>query len=125
MTFAYVASTLSLMHLTWQVLFFKGFHALACHRVAHALWTRGSSAADEGVALLLQSRSSEVFGVDVHPGAAVGPGVMLDHATAIVIGGTAVVGSDNYILHQVPPWRDGRAARSVHPPTRPSIHRFR
>ena len=54
------------------VLFFKGFHALATHRVAHVLW-RSSSEADSYTALMLQSRVSELFGVDIHPGATVGP----------------------------------------------------
>ena len=77
------------------VLFFKGFHALTTHRVAHLLWQRG----DKPGALLLQSRASERFAVDIHPGARVGNGVMLDHATGVVVGGTAVLGSDLYILH--------------------------
>ena len=50
---------------------------------------------------MLQSRASELFAVDIHPAATIGPGVMLDHGTAIVIGATAVLGSDLYILHQV------------------------
>jgi len=82
------------------LLFFKGFHALATHRVAHALWTSGSEA-DAGAALMLQSRVSECFGVDIHPGASMGPGIMFDHATGVVVGGTAVLGSDIYVLHQV------------------------
>ena len=82
------------------LLFFKGFHALQVHRVAHALWERGG-AADQGAALLLQSRCSEAFAVDIHPAATIGNGVMLDHATGIVIGSTAVLGDDIYMLHQV------------------------
>lgn len=77
------------------VLFFKGFHALATHRVAHLLWKRGNKAC----AFLLQSLASERFAADIHPGAQIGNGVMLDHATGVVIGGTAVLGSDLYILH--------------------------
>ena len=77
------------------VLFFKGFHALTTHRVAHLLWKRG----DRQCALLLQSLASERFAADIHPGASIGNGVMLDHATGVVIGGTAVLGSDLYILH--------------------------
>mmetsp|Transcript_21226 Transcript_21226/g.55906 ORF Transcript_21226/g.55906 Transcript_21226/m.55906 type:complete len:324 (-) Transcript_21226:626-1597(-) len=81
-------------------LFFKGFHALVAYRVAHALWRTGSSA-NKGAALMLQSRASELFAVDIHPGAQIGNGVMLDHGTGVVIGGTAVLGNDLYILHQV------------------------
>jgi serine O-acetyltransferase len=82
------------------MLFFKGFHALTTMRVGHALWNEGG-AANQGAALMLQSRVSELFGVDLHPGAKIGNGVMLDHATGIVIGSTAVVGSDVYMLHGV------------------------
>jgi len=53
------------------------------------------------VALMLQSRASELFAVDIHPSATIGPGVMLDHGTGVVIGGTAVLGADLYILHNV------------------------
>ena len=51
---------------------------------------------------MLQSRASELFAVDIHPGAQIGNGVMLDHGTGVVIGGTAVLGNDLYILHQAP-----------------------
>ncbi|KAK1646233.1 hypothetical protein QYE76_064038 [Lolium multiflorum] len=78
-------------------LYNKGFLALQAHRAAHALWSEGRTAA----ALLLQSRASEVFGVDIHPGARIGGGIMLDHATGVVIGETAVVGDDVSILHAV------------------------
>mmetsp|Transcript_23858 Transcript_23858/g.35673 ORF Transcript_23858/g.35673 Transcript_23858/m.35673 type:complete len:327 (+) Transcript_23858:1-981(+) len=81
-------------------LFFKGFQALAVYRVAHVLWQTGSPA-NKGAALMLQSRACELFAVDIHPGAKIGNGVMLDHATGVVIGGTAVLGNDLYILHQV------------------------
>merc|ERR1719506_2322422 len=64
------------------------------------MWREGG-AANQGAALMLQSRISELFGVDIHPGAVIGNGVMLDHATGIVIGSTAVVGSDVYMLHGV------------------------
>lgn len=82
------------------VLFFKGFHALCLHRVAHTLWTR-NTAADRLEAFQLQAMSSELFCVDIHPAAKVSPGVMMDHASSVVIGSTAVIGSDVYILHQI------------------------
>jgi len=82
------------------LLFFKGFHGLSLHRVAHALWLRNEPA-DRHAALRLQSHVSELFGIDIHPGAEIGPGVMIDHATGVVIGSTAVLGSDIYMLHQV------------------------
>ena len=87
------------------ILLFKGFLALTAHRVAHSLWLEGSDTS-AFTALLLQSRVSEAFGVDIHPGATIGHGVMLDHASAVVIGETAVVGDD--VRHLDP------RARSAH-----------
>jgi serine O-acetyltransferase len=86
--------------LVQSIFFFKGFQALAMHRVAHALWVDGGPTGTVA-ALLLQSRGSELFSVDIHPGATIGGGVMLDHASGVVIGATAVVGSDVYMLHGV------------------------
>lgn len=81
-------------------LYFKGFHALTTHRVAHDLWQRGG-VMNQNAALMLQSRMSELFSVDIHPGATIGNGVMIDHATGVVIGSTARVGNDVMMLHQV------------------------
>ena len=89
------------------VLFFKGFHAIQVYRVAHTLWRRGAGA-DQGAALLMQSRAAEVFSVDIHPAATIGNGVMLDHATGIVIGSTCILGDDIYMLHQVTLGATGR-----------------
>ena len=79
------------------ILFFKGFQAIQAHRVASALWRQDR----KPLALLLQSRISEIFHVDIHPGATIGEGVMLDHATGVVIGETAVVENNVSILHGV------------------------
>lgn len=78
-------------------LFFKGFHALETHRVAHALWNKGRML----MALFLQNRVSDLFGVDIHPAARIGKGVMMDHATGIVIGETAVVEDGVLFWHGV------------------------
>jgi serine O-acetyltransferase len=79
------------------LLYFKGFHALVTHRFAHKLWLSGR----KDFALYLQSQSSRIFGVDMHPNARVGRGIMLDHATAIVVGETAVIGDNCSLLHSV------------------------
>eukprot|EP00955_Chlamydomonas_euryale_P041912 352159-Chlamydomonas_euryale.AAC.9 len=79
------------------LLYFKGFQAIQCHRVAHWLASNGRVA----LALALQSRASQVFHVDIHPGAMIGRGVLLDHATGVVIGETAVVGDNVSMLHHV------------------------
>jgi serine O-acetyltransferase len=78
-------------------LFFKGFHSLQAYRVSHTLWKQGR----RHLALHLQSRISELFGVDIHPAAVIGHGVMMDHATGIVIGETAVVENDVLFWHGV------------------------
>ncbi len=71
-------------------LYFKGFHALVTYRFAHELWRQGR----RDFALYLQSQSSRMFTVDIHPAARLGVGLMLDHATGVVIGETATVGDD-------------------------------
>ncbi|XP_078442564.1 putative serine acetyltransferase 1 [Wolffia australiana] len=92
-------------------LFFKGFHALQAQRAAHHLWKRKRRV----MALFLQSRISEVFAVDIHPGARVGEGVLLDHATGVVVGETAVVGDDVSILHNVTLGGTGKETGDRHP----------
>ena len=76
---------------------FKGFHALALHRIAHYYWNHDK----KEVAEFLQSRGSRVTSIDIHPGATIDFGVVLDHGTGIVIGETATIGHDVYILHGV------------------------
>ena len=78
-------------------LYFKGFHALQAYRVAHWLWMQERRA----LAAHLQNRISEVFGVDVHPAARIGSGVLIDHGTGVVIGETAVVEDNVSLLHEV------------------------
>lgn len=78
-------------------LFFKGFQALQTHRLAHWLIGQGR----DTLAFYLQSRSSELFQVDINPRARIGAGVFIDHATGIVIGETAVVGDDVSMLQGV------------------------
>jgi serine O-acetyltransferase len=92
-------------------LHYKGFAALQAYRVAHWLWTQGR----ETLAFHLQSRISELFGVDVHPAARIGSGVMIDHATGVVIGETAVVGDDVSMLHSVTLGGTGKQTGDRHP----------
>lgn len=93
------------------VLYLKGFQALQAHRVAHWHWTRGRKA----IARLIQMRISEVFAVDIHPGARIGHGIMIDHATGVVIGETAVVGDDVSMLHGVTLGGTGKESGDRHP----------
>ena len=92
-------------------LFFKGFAAIETHRIAHRLWLEGR----RDFALYLQSRSSEVFQTDIHPGATFGRGVFIDHATGVVIGETAVIGDDVSILQNVTLGGSGIMSGDRHP----------
>ena len=83
------------------LLHFKGFKALQTHRIAHALWVHGVASRDRPVALLLQQRTSECFGVDIHPAAQISGGLMIDHATGVVIGSTCHIGPNCSLLHGV------------------------
>jgi len=82
---------------TQCLLFFKGFAALQAHRLAHALWHQGR----QPLALALHSRVAEALHVDIHPAAVLGPGLLLDHATGVVIGQTAALGANCSLLHHV------------------------
>ena len=93
------------------LLYFKGFHALQTHRFAHHLWLKGSI----DFAFYLQSQSSRIFGVDIHPKAKIGSGIMFDHATALVIGETAEVGDYTSILHNVTLGGSGKETGDRHP----------
>jgi serine O-acetyltransferase len=84
------------------VLYFKGFHALLCYRVAHFLYTKGLQGTPQpGLAFFFQNLMSQLFGVDIHPAAKIGSGIMIDHATGVVVGETAVVEDDVSMLHGV------------------------
>ncbi|WP_028709166.1 serine O-acetyltransferase [Propionicicella superfundia] len=93
------------------LLYFKGFHSLQAYRVAHYFWTHDRTA----LALYLQSRISEAFAVDIHPGARIGKGIMFDHATSVVIGETAVVEDDFSMLHEVTLGGTGKVGGDRHP----------
>lgn len=93
------------------LLYFKGFLAIETHRIAHWLWRQGR----RDLAYFFQMRSSEVFGVDIHPAARLGKGVMIDHAHSVVIGETAVVGDDVSMLHSVTLGGTGKAEEDRHP----------
>lgn len=97
--------------LTDVFMYFKGFHALTTHRVAHYLWHQNRHV----LAHFLQSRVSTTFQIDIHPNATMGTGIMLDHGTGIVIGETAVVGNNCSILHHVTLGGSGKKGVDRHP----------
>jgi len=93
------------------ILFFKGFQAVQAYRVGHWLWQTGRT----DMAYFVQMRVSEAFGVDIHPAARVGKGIMIDHAHSIVIGETAVVGDNVSMLHSVTLGGTGKEDGDRHP----------
>lgn len=93
------------------LLYFKGFHALVTHRFAHALWIEGR----RDFALYLQSQSSRIFAVDIHPAARIGRGIFIDHGHGIVIGETSVVGDNVSMLHGVTLGGTGKDDEDRHP----------
>jgi serine O-acetyltransferase len=99
------------------VLYYKGFHAIQTHRLAHWLWGRDR----RDFAYYLQSRSSAVFQTDIHPAAPVGRGIFLDHATGLVVGETAVIEDDVSILHDVTLGGTGKAGGDRHPKIRHGV----
>ena len=92
-------------------LYFKGYQAIQTHRFANALWKAGR----KDFALYLQSRSSQVFQVDINPNCKIGRGIMLDHATGFVAGETAVIGDNVSILQGVTLGGTGKADEDRHP----------
>lgn len=92
-------------------LFFKGFSALCSYRFAHYLWHQRR----RELALYLQSLISKTFGVDIHPAAKIGKGILIDHATGVVIGETAVVGNNVSLLHNVTLGGTGKECGDRHP----------
>lgn len=93
------------------LLFFKGFQAVQAYRVSHWLWKKGR----KDMAYIFQMRVSEVFGIDIHPAARIGQGIMIDHAHSIVIGETAVVGNNVSMLHSVTLGGTGKEEEDRHP----------
>ena len=99
------------------LLYFKGFHALQTHRLAHWLYQKGR----KDFAYYLQSRSSAVFQTDINPAAKIGRGIFLDHATGFVCGETAVIEDDVSILHGVTLGGTGKENEDRHPKIRRGV----
>ena len=92
-------------------LHFKGYQALQAYRISHDLWNSGR----RELALYLQGRIAIVYGVDFHPAARIGDGILIDHATGVVVGETAVIGNDVSMLHGVTLGGTGKATGDRHP----------
>ena len=99
------------------VLYFKGFHAIQTHRLAHWLFKRGR----KDFAYYLQSRSSSVFQTDINPAVRIGRGIFLDHATGLVVGETAAIDDDVSILQDVTLGGTGKEDGDRHPKIRRGV----
>ncbi len=98
-------------------LYLKGYQAIQIHRIAHFLWHNDR----RDIALYIQSRNSVVNGVDIHPAATIGQGVMFDHATGIVVGETAVIEDNVSILQNVTLGGTGKTGGDRHPKVRRNV----
>lgn len=97
---------------TLEVIFaYPGVHAIWGHRLSHWLWRRGAKVA----ARTLAEVTRILTGVDIHPGARLGTGLFIDHATGVVIGETAEVGDDVTIYHGVTLGGSGKDTGKRHP----------
>jgi serine O-acetyltransferase len=99
------------------VLYFKGFHAIQTHRLAHWLWNRDR----RDFAYYLQCRASAAFQCDIHPAARIGRGIFLDHATGLVVGETAVIEDDVSMLQDVTLGGTGKEDGDRHPKIRQGV----
>jgi serine O-acetyltransferase len=98
-------------------LYFKGFLAVQSYRAAHQLWQEDR----RSLALLLQYRISLKFAVDIHPAAQIGSGLLVDHATGLVIGETAVVEDCVSIMQSVTLGGTGKVSGDRHPKIRKGV----
>lgn len=98
-------------------LYFKGFHSVQSYRIAHWLWNNNR----QHLARHIQARASQEYDVDIHPAARIGKGIMIDHATGVVIGETAVVEDDVSLLHGVTLGGTGKECGDRHPKIRRGV----
>ncbi|AWX14869.1 serine O-acetyltransferase [Mergibacter septicus] len=99
------------------LLYLKGFHALQSYRITHYLWQQGRKA----LAIYLQNQISVAFDVDIHPAAKIGYGIMLDHATGIIIGETSIIENNVSILQNVTLGGTGKESGDRHPKIREGV----
>lgn len=104
-------------HPIQPLLYYKGFMAISTYRISHQLWLNER----HELALYFQSLASEVFGVDIHPAARIGCGILLDHATSFVVGETAIIEDNVSILHEVTLGGTGKESGARHPVVRSGV----
>lgn len=86
------------MRSRWEALTaYPGLHALWFYRLAHALWTRRLY----WLGRLVSHLGRWLTGIEIHPGAQIGPGFFVDHGMGVVIGETAEIGANVTLYHGV------------------------
>lgn len=76
---------------------YPGLHALWFYRISHWLWTHGFLR----FARFVSHIGRILSGIEIHPGARIGPGLFIDHGMGVVIGETAEVGANATLYHGV------------------------
>ncbi|HEX7621565.1 MAG TPA: serine O-acetyltransferase [Anaerolineales bacterium] len=78
-------------------LVYSGLHAIWMHRILHWLWMHNI----RFIARWLSQVARGLTGIEIHPGAIIGPGFFIDHGMGVVIGETSEIGADVTIYHGV------------------------
>lgn len=99
------------------LLYLKGFHALQIYRISHWLWNHNH----QELAMYFYNYISSFLNVDIHPAANIGHGIMLDHATGIVIGETSVIENNVSIMQSVTLGSTGKTTGNRHPKIRQGV----
>ncbi len=93
------------------LLLYPGLHALVMYRIAHRLW-------QWGIPLIPRwfSQGARFWtGVEIHPGAAIGKNLFIDHGMGVVIGETAIIGDNVLLYHGVTLGGSGKETGKRHP----------
>lgn len=93
------------------LLTYPGLHAVAMHRVAHVLHRRGRRL----LARLIAHLARQLTGIEIHPGAAIGRRLFIDHGMGVVIGETAAIGNDVTIYQGATLGGTGKQRGKRHP----------
>lgn len=96
----------------WEVLIlYQGIHALIAYRIAHRLWKKGFYF----IARLISQISRHFTQIEIHPGATIGRGTMIDHGCGVVIGETTIIGDHCRIYQGVTLGGQGHEKGKRHP----------
>ncbi|KQM11302.1 serine acetyltransferase [Methanomassiliicoccales archaeon RumEn M1] len=99
------------------LMFSQGLHAVLLHRISHRLYLKG----EYKMARLINYWARVLTGADIHPGATMGKGVFIDHATGVVIGETAIIGNDVSIFQGVTLGGVSQAKEKRHPTIKDNV----